>query len=282
MDSEERGTLIRVPATANLMLDSLDRDTTRFPFASNFFITKNASIMNGFFNRIATAEVVLEWSVPNVSADLSNNTFQVQVAASTFTITLPDNTYDVESLLTAIEIRLNSGGGAGGLTWTLDTTYAANTILTADGAWTLLPGALQGQLGMPSGAASALGGGNFGLPSTIPDLRPYRYLDIVSEQLTYNQDLKDDSTLPNSRSVLCRWYFAWDVDTDIDNFGYPILMGYTNFCARRVFNPPKQIKWDRIQPIGQVSFEVYPDGTNVTAPNTPSFDWLMTLQVSEN
>jgi hypothetical protein len=58
-------------------------------------------------------------------------------------------------------------------------------------------------------------------------------------------------------------------------------MGYTPFCARRTFNPPKQIKWSPNQPIGNLAFqvlaatgEIYPNESLLSA-------WQMTLQVSE-
>jgi len=61
----EKAVTIRYPATANLMIDSSDRNTTRNPSAWDFQITKNQSIQNGFFTRVGTTEVVLEWCEPN-------------------------------------------------------------------------------------------------------------------------------------------------------------------------------------------------------------------------
>jgi hypothetical protein len=127
------------------------------------------------------------------------------------------------------------------------------------------------------------------LPTTVtarlyglPDLRRYRYIDIVSSQLTYNQDLKDAATTQIVRDILCRWYFAYDQFADVDQYGFPIFMGYEPFVVRRTFSPPKQIRWDNIQPIGQLSFEVYDDNQNQILIDSPQTNFLMTLQVSEN
>jgi hypothetical protein len=70
-------------------------------------------------------------------------------------------------------------------------------------------------------------------------------------------------------------------------------MGYTAFWLRRIFNPPKQIRWSAEQPIGQLDFQVYidpesnatwnlPQGGLLIGPGWSTFwDWLATLQVSE-
>jgi hypothetical protein len=69
-------------------------------------------------------------------------------------------------------------------------------------------------------------------------------------------------------------------------------MGYTSFKVRRLFNPPKQIRWDTRQPLGNLSFEVfgqnriYTNGIALTdfysdPADSERSEWLMTLQVSE-
>ena len=105
---------------------------------------------------------------------------------------------------------------------------------------------------------------------------------MVSPSLTYSQDVKDASSAEVVRDVLCRWYFDYDEQNMIDGYGYPILMGYKPFCLRRIFNPPKQIRWDANLPVaGIMNFALYdPFGKLVETVNSTNF--LMTLQVSEN
>jgi hypothetical protein len=64
----DKGTTTRPPSTALLSVDSLDRAQTPGSGTSgNFVINKNQAIFNGFFNRIALNELVLEWCIPTVS-----------------------------------------------------------------------------------------------------------------------------------------------------------------------------------------------------------------------
>jgi hypothetical protein len=288
MDIPQSGVQIRVPATANLMIDSVDRTSGN---TSDFLIQKNQAILNGFFNRIGTTEVVLEWALPNISAangavnPLGNNTLEVIVTgapANPYTITLPTSNYTIAEALDEIAVQLNAL--ALGSVFVVAGTPLGATITSNAATWSINPGNLQNQLGLSSGVV--------GLAQTAfvrqADLRNIRYLDFVSDTLTYNQELKDDSTNAATRSVLCRWYFAYDQPPTLDAYGFPVLMGYQPFYLRRIFNPPKQIKWDHRQPIGQLTFQVYTDqGVLVAsvwnAANTNSyFNWLMTLQASEN
>ena len=284
----EKGTTIRQPSTANLMIDSQDGPKEASGFLRlnpwNFQITRTQSILNGFFTRIGTTEVVLEWNYPNISADASNNflVFDISGNPTTYTMVFDDGFYNVAQLLdqmsalmeivspTTMEvidisgapISLEFGGG------TDYVSFHASNLAFALG--------LAGKVG----AASPLSLKYF---LVNVDLRPYRYLDFVSQQLTYNQDIKDTSTAVFNRDVLCRWYMSWDNSPDFDAYGFPILMGYAPFNARRLYNPPKQIRWDNIQPVGNLSFQVYGNDGKIV-PNIP-FDaksnWLMTLQVSE-
>jgi hypothetical protein len=129
-----------------------------------------------------------------------------------------------------------------------------------------------------------------------PDIRLYRYLDFVSNDLTYAQSLKDATTSTFNSTVLFRWYFAWDNPTEYDAYGYPILQGYKQFVQRRLFNPAKQIRWEPNLPIGNVGFQVYAYQygigpgvflnaawyANLLAAGGAAFNYLMTLQISES
>lgn len=280
---------IRQPATANLMIDSLDGPTIgpngtviRKQYADNFIIQQNQSILNGFFHRIATTEVVVNWTVPNISSDLGNNVFSVQVTAigsPIYDVTLPDNFYTVAECLDLIVAVLNASGT--GLTWSIDSGAGVQAALVvASGAFSVLPGLLQAQLAITPNVS-----GNTRL-ITSPDLRPFKYLDFVSPQLTYNQKLKDATSSSSDRGVLCRFYFSWDQPPTYDTYGFPILMGYTAFSLRRLFNPPKQIRWENNMPAGQLGFQVFGDTNKLLSASIGlqivRFSWLMTLQVSED
>ena len=287
----EKATPIRQPSTANLMIDSADRIVANYPSAGNFQITKKSSILNGFFTRIGTTEVVMDWGVPNI-IDGVNNEFEITIGLQTETVIISAGFYDVATVLDAIaqsataafagafeftiiqdgaEVVLNCKTDPGGV----DTNYIFETEFP-----------LLNQLGFTLYTPSSdkiVGAVRY------PDLRLYKYLDIVSNQLTYAQDLKDSSTATEVRDVLCRWYFAWDTQPPVDAYNFPIYQGYTAFQQRRLFNPPKQIRWEPNLPIGNLGFQVFGKFVgNIANADTESillsetnFNFLMTLQVSE-
>lgn len=282
---------IRQPATANLMVDSLDRSATVYPLANNFQISKPQALLNGFFHRIGTTEVVLEWTTPNISAALGNNVIAFDLSGDTTgtisdSLTLADGFYTAYDIANLIAPLLTVEAAAAPLVPLPVFAAVANPggvggLITATNAvWVrFTPGFIQRGLNLPTAYV------NFNNLNPIPiaqsDLRGIRYLDFVSAQLTYNQDLKDASTAPLVRDVLTRWYMAYDQPSPQDAFGLPIEMGMSPFVIRRLFNPPKQIRWDNIQPVGNLAFEVYADNGRL-APFTESTNFLLTLQVSEN
>lgn len=294
----EKAIVIRQPATANLMVDSKDRDEELFSSPWDFQITRPQALQNGFMTRIGTTEVVLEWYCPNIYEENGttpgNNVITVDICGSvhsfTNTITIPPGFYSVAEVWNFIRGGINDLSGDTGVSVNIvqggfDSAAGSFYSLVCTGGEFNFPDGselLVQQLKIPFG------------PNLIPeiplyqavDLRRYRYLDFVSSQLTYNQDLKDNSTAEKQRDVLCRWYMAYgdSADPNVDNLNFPILMGYEPFVIRRIFNPPKQIKWDSAAPIGNLAFQVFGDdgklvGTDV---NEYTSEWLMTLQLSEN
>ena len=268
----EKGVAIRMPSVANLMIDSADKKTA-YPSPWQFQITKPQALLNGFFTRIAATEVVLDWFEPNITAD--NDDFEIEVTATStsYTVTISQGTYTVEQALDAIVDELNAAGT--GLTWSI-TGIGANCSLSATGAFTIAVTPLAADLGFNFLAPSATDFYLFG-----PDLRPTRYLDFTSSDLTYNQNVKDGTTNQFDNNVLCRWYFAWDNPPVLDGYGFPILMGYTEFCCRRLFSPAKQIKWEPNMPIGNLNFKVVNDQNVPPSATQLKTSWQMTLQLSE-
>ncbi len=282
MNVTSNGVQIRVPAVANLMIDSADRvgGLTTTPW--DFLISKNQSLFNGFFTRIGATEVVLEWNNPNIISG-ENNTIQFTVSGSTVVnITIPEQFATVEQLLDLFCTKCNAVttanrfvvANSNGLYGMSDTLGSPITIGTVPGG----SDALETQLGLQGSGTS------FIYPEDA-DLRSYRYLDFVSSQLTYNQNLKDSTSSLVDQNVLVRWYMAYDTPTPTDAYGFPILMGYEPFVLRRLYNPPKQIAWENNMPIGQLSFQVIGTGLaggQIIPTFSPLSNWLMTLQISEN
>ena len=285
------GTTIRYPSIANLMIDSADRNQATYPNANNFAIQRPYSLLNGIFTRLATTEVVLEWDTPNFGTGGFTGTIQYTALSGQYVLVLPPGFYTVEEAINVLVGLLNSESGNTNITWVLTANPVGGAILTQSGA-----GA--GAVTLAQNPAdelnlieklfgfSPISSAGIANPlttlTTAVDLRPYRYIDIVSPSLTYAQDVKDSSSAIVVRDVLCRWYFDYDEQNMIDGYGYPILMGYKPFCLRRIFNPPKQIRWDTNLPVaGIMEFALYdPFGKLVETVNSTNF--LMTVQVSEN
>ena len=273
----ERGFVFRPPSTANLMVDAADRPNQGITNPYDFQITRQQSLFNGAFTRVATTEVVLEWCQDNVSA----GTVGVDISGVAHTFNMNAGIYTVAELLDDMVASLD---GLNIPAYNFQVYNAAGTVTIYSGndnlvwSFTSDTSGIIEQLDMPLNVSDAY---QF---VGCPDLRPHRYIDFTSSQLTYPQDLKDASTQLVSRDVLCRWYFAEDSPENLDTYGFPILMGYTRFTRRRLFNPPKYIKWDNNLPVGNLSFQVYDENGNILAiPNEPDRNnWLMTLQLSEN
>jgi len=278
----EKGQTIRQPSTANLMISSLDRNIVQYPNQFDFTIQKNASILNGFFTRIGVTEVCLDWCIHNL--DSANNTSSLTVDLASLpgtVITLVTGNYTVAEALDNLIIKLNSFTATTGQTFSiLQVAGGPVSIVVNTGVFRFryngIPGNLATALDIVMTASAAF------VYVRCPDLQPFSYIDFVSNQLTYAQSLKDSSTATSNRDVLCRWYFAEETQETYDKYNYPILMGYKRFFRRRIFSPPKQIRWDTNLPIGNLSFQVYDDQKNIlTLSPSEASAWYMTLQVSE-
>lgn len=300
----DRGTTTRPPTTANFLVDSVDRDQEAYPSSGDFTIVKTQSLFNGFFNRIGVTEVVLDWGIPNVSDVDDNNTFTILYddavnPAVQHTAILPNGFYTVAQALATIVGQLNvSIGTPGAFVITSGNTGVAmgiNQTVVAGGTFEILgvsapPQNDENNLGreiFPDGLIDA--GFLQSYPIIAPRILPYRYLDIVSNQLTLNQELKDGDTSRQSRDVLFRWYFGWTNETSYDTLGFPILQGYRSFIERRAIAFPKQIRWDPTQPIGNISFTVFNDVDEIVDSTAfPAVDggaemeFQMTMLLSEN
>jgi len=285
----EKATPIRYPSTANLMVDSADRNKGVYPLCNNFLIAKNQSIMNGFFTRVGTTEVVFEWNTPNVSELAGTIDYVVgEGFAETFNLS---GFFTVEELVDAIVANCNNYTVDTGITWSAVGIFGAGVQFNlagpgvADGTIWAIEGPIIAELNINNGQpiiTSDFAGGvsSADVLASAVDLRPVRYIDIVCTQLTNNQAVKDASTAQNVRDVLCRWYFDYDNQNLVDAYGFPILMGYTPFYIRRIFNPPKQIQWQSNVPIGQMAFQLYDNTGKLLTVNSKT-DFLMTLQASE-
>lgn len=294
------------------------RSETTTPF--RFTIQKNESLLNGFFTRLALTEVRFPWTLPNISSKAGTNKIGIDVSGggiiTSGIITVPDGFYTPAELATEITtiwnianpsytILLDYSNSQG--YFVLDTTNPAYYVrIYPDPANTTNFKQLFDIMSWDSGASS------FGFvagalkKSSVVSLRWTDYIDIVATQLTYNQDLKDSSSAQVVRDVLCRLYLDETMISDASYMNTSIVSttngtpatittplpgygarenGVRPCIIYRQFQTPKYIKWNKVQPIGQVTFEIFDDQGRALADIIPANyfpnDWNMTMLVSE-
>jgi hypothetical protein len=307
---------VRPPATANFFVDSVDRAGGG---AGDFVISKNESLFNGFFNRLSVNEIVMDWGVPNIAPWWGNNEISITNLAaggSTQILVLPQGFYSVMDCLGQIIDAATPAFAGDPIPIVFSTQFQNGTVLLIASQdfrinWTTTDiKSLARLLFVPPQLNVTITGATGVAPSS-PFLLGTRYVDIVCQQLTYNQELKDNTTAQIRRDVLYRWYFAQDnVPLEYDEYpivlaavgpapavqvltktNFPVLQGYTAFVARRTPPYPKQIRWSPEQPIGQVRFEVYDDQGRimdmrnfslVAGEEGANFNFQMSMLLSED
>jgi len=302
---EHKAVTTRPTSTANFLIDSVDRDQDAYPSSGDFQIVKKQSIFNGFFNRMSVQEVVLDWGIPNISPEHENEylvfTYEFPPGAPVQSwVELPAGFYTVENALDELVSLMNIDVGVPGAF--VVTSGNTGVYISVDQA--VVPGGTfeinETFPGPPARNGENLayqlfteaqvnGGQNQSYVVLCPRILPYRYLDFVCNQLTYNQELKDADTSEKSRDVIYRWYFGWDTETSYDGYGFPILQGYRSFIQRRLISYPKQIRWSSEQPVGNLQFQVYNDIDEIvdasSFPGTEGgaeMEFQMTLLLSED
>lgn len=292
MQHQDKGVTIRNPSTANLTIDSNDKSNGS---NADFTISRNNSILNGFFSRIAVEEVVLNWGVGNVITGINDqitfnvNNYPTPGETTSTTITINTSFYTVAEVLNLIVTRLNAFYTSPALAFTVGTGNGITFLGNSSNTFTIDVGVLSTQLF----SAANLGVATLNKNVINPVVLAYTYLDFVSNDMTYNQSLKDSTTNPIVRDILYRWYFSWDnVPTALDTYGFPILQGYAPFVCRRALPFPKQIRWERNQPIGNLTFQVYGYNAELESPGTydmvlpanqaQNMSWAINMLVSED
>lgn len=314
---QDRAITVRPSSTAVFAVDSSDRYASyqaraaapTSPYA--FQITRNESLLNGFFHRIALTEVVFPYYIPNINAKTDSILFSDNGAAlQVITIPTP-GFYTPAQLAAQLEGLLQAATGNALLTVSYNAgvfTFATNnadTIAFARGnfgglganlnefqLYDLLALSGPGVNGRQTDATSQISG--------VSRCRYTEYIDIVCSQLTYNQDLKDGSSDPIVRDMIARIYIEDETSPVVPVYktaapAGPVMPydtaipGTYPFTIYRKFPHPKQIQWNNEQPLGNLTFEVYDDKGQLLSshlgaiyPDSTMPDWRMTLLVSEN
>jgi hypothetical protein len=287
MFQESQAMPIRNASTANLLIDSQDRNNLQTTQSTDFTITKQSNILAGYFTRLGVVELVLKYSKPNISPEYNTDKLSITIGAQTEILTIDPGNYTVYNLFNNILKQLNGGsdlpvpnpalnlfpnvefffqGDPGQLNFTalLLPAGTPQDFKINDTPLARMIGFVIGEDGIPDYAIRR--------PNLIPP--QLRYLDFVCTQITYQQGLKDASTSNYTRDILYRWVFAWDNVYELDLDGYPIYQGYLPFVQRRYLSFPKMVKWDTQQPIGQLSLQIYDADGAIVRVETQAFPVL--------
>jgi hypothetical protein len=232
-DTEGEAITARPSATALFAVDSDDRYATyqqrrnvpTYPFSFN--IQKNESLLNGFFKRLALTEFRMNWTLPNISKAWGNNqiVFNYITAPSgtkqNITITLQDGFYtsqllaywlslEIQTVVPNFEVFISNFD---------ENRFFFLQPPDTTGKFMLSPVPNQSQrqlidmLNVPNPTADPTDEANYktSVFTGIPNLRAMDYFDIVSAQLSYNQELKDSTSAPITRDCIARIYLDQDV-----------------------------------------------------------------------
>lgn len=312
----EDAVTVRPSSSANFPIDSADRYASYNARAAaptgpySFSISKNESLLNGFFKRIALTEVVFPYYIPNINSKTDSIQVSINGAALT-TLTIPAGGFytpqgiadQLEGLLVTAGIATATvsysngvftfaSGGADTIAFARGNYGGLGARLTEFQLYDLLNLSGPGVNGQQVAATTQISG--------VTRCRYTEYIDIVSSQLTYNQDLKDGSSDPIVRDMIARIYIEDETSPIIPVYKTAApagavmtadvaIPGTYPFTIYRKFAMPKQIRWDDTAPLGNLTFEVYDDKGQILSahlgaiyPDSTMPDWRMTLLVSEN
>jgi hypothetical protein len=305
---EDRAITVRPSSTALFSVDSSDRYAsqvnaqfgTTSPY--DFIISRNQALLNGFFRRIAVTEIVFPYSIPNINTQ-TNTMKVIYNGGAEVTLTLTEGFYSPPALAAALQaelIPLTSGAttvvynslgqfvidvGAGDDLILFDSSSDPNNF---------------GLFDLIGGTADWINPGGQILTGKSTRCRFTEYVDIVSPQLTYNQDLKDGSSDPIVRDALCRVYLEDETSPVIPLYqtaapAGPVMSassvaipGTYPYTIYRKFPHPKQILWNKTQSLGYLTFQVYDSRGKLLSANSGTMkdfmcpDWRMSILVSEN
>jgi hypothetical protein len=319
----------RSPSYAILAIDSEDRfkdyeeqrrvlagpisgKFNRTPY--DFQITKNESLMNGFFTRLALTELNFPWVIPNINERTQEIQFTYKIGAAapiTTILTLDVGFYRPDEIATELETQIKALDPALAtffLSYGTDklprfiynTVNAGNLVafepLDYNSGVYPFPSTTKQLFDMMgfTDDNTVLGANNVDVDTNLTYCQAIRYIDIVCSQLTYNQALKDTMSQTVARDTLCRLYLGdgpYTGTSTIDPADAAFCPpGCAPFTIYRQFTNPKFIRWLPNQPVqGNLRFQVFDDdgqplasytGTDVYGAS--SENWSMTLLVSED
>ena len=319
---------LRPASTALLTIDSADRYSSydqaqalpTTPY--NFAISKSESMMPGFMTRIGISEVCFPWTIPNINDKTCEIEvdYQLGVAAPvTVTVVLPVGFYTPHMIAAELQDQISSVVPGFTMTYGTYTQVVDETTYVSDQpifqyntnnvdnliAFAPLP-YNTADYPYPNTTIQLFDLLGFSLINTVTLADealgeytlcvPFRYIDIVCNQLTNSQAQKDQTSQAIARDMLARIYIG-----GAPGVTSTVRCSDVTFCPPgcaptiiyRNFSTPKQIQWIPNQNIpGFLQFQVYDDQGDLldnaivnqgeSDPLFDATDWSMTMLVTEN
>jgi hypothetical protein len=296
--SEHKGKPQRPPASANLLIDSEDRytsllqkfgnnDINGIP-ANDFIISRNQALLYGYFTRLGVTQIQLNYRVPTIIAGRNSQFLIENQAQDFFQVNIPEGFYDASGLAQTIQAEVLDLSGTpfaafscvynplnGGLQMNCATPFA---IIPLTGSpYTQAQVQLWAHTSYTIGATLANANIATKQVLTPPNLIYTKYVDIVSNNLTKFQRVKDaDTNLLNKTNVIARVYLtAPNTRTDPNASGGPF-----NLCWDP--NTPKMSMWSPNETINELDFRLYDEfGELLYWSQEYNTEFQMTLLASE-
>ncbi len=234
----------------------------------DFVIPLQQNIMSGFFTRIALTSLQLPFTVPTICGKTNGiyiwwqpggagavTRYLVQVSLNTF-----GGYNSVANILTALQPRIRTLTGSTTFTCAPNGTNGAlynsnNTDKFYFTRWDnpAVPGAATFFDLLNIQDTQILSVTQFSYP--VPILT--QYLDIVCDQLTQAQNLKDASTGGSGKTLLKRIYLFGDNTTTLFTAATTFFSGPV--VIQKSYAVPKYISWNSEQNIGALRIQVLDD-----------------------
>jgi len=281
----------RPSSTAILGVDSDDRFNSSQTSAQNaiqkyndFTINKNQNLMQGAFNRIQLTDIRFPWAIPNINARnnkmiiLPNST---DIIEDSVVVEIPEGYYTGAQLAAKVEQQIiaDCSGVAADIVYLIVTynargegefefsmtggtgpfsleilEYTESPQQAADTGFWVSSNQLMKTMGLDELTGTTdlytlpIIGGNASLLYTD-------FVDIVSEQLTNFQKVKDittNNTVPR-QALIERLYITNEISQN-DPANVP---GTYPFTIMRQIRNPKSIRWSGEHSIGQIDIKLY-------------------------
>lgn len=311
---EERGKPIRMPAYAQLNINSVDRyasatqPVSQYALfqqgaslvkANNFNISLQRPLLSGYFTRLTVSQAQLQWSVPTIVANVNDEMILFDISNNiAYEITLSPGFYNGSQLAAQIQTQVVAQAGASWSAFTCTYSTLKYGFVMASNVAGLnfrlitssqIPGPPVPQNTSVLNLYSMIGVTytNTSLSTSTQFLGPSRfvytsYIDIISTKLTQYMRVKDSETAYNAdTSVLCR-IFTTPLNQIVRGDASGNLIGSTPFTLTWDPNMPKHIKWDPSQYVYDFDIQVKDEFGNLVPWSSGNpFEFQLTLLASE-